>query len=75
MDFIKLDIEEAENRALQGAQNIITNQKLMLAISAYHELSHLLEIPLLIKSMNEEYQLHFAHHMWNMADTVCYGTL
>lgn len=41
MDFIKLDIEEAENRALQGTQNIITNQKLILAIWAYHELSHL----------------------------------
>ena len=70
-----MDIESVENRALQGAQNIITNQKPILVIAAYHELSHLLKILLLIKSMNEEYQLHFAHHMWNMADTVCYGTI
>ena len=73
VDFIKMDIEGAEIKALQGAQKIIKTQKPILAISAYHELNHLWEVPLMIKEMNEGYKIYFAHHMWNMADTVCYG--
>ena len=75
VDFIKMDIEGAEIKALQGTQKIIKDQKPVLAISAYHELNHLWEVPMMIKEMNEEYKLYFAHHMWNMADTVCYGML
>lgn len=73
VDFIKMDIEGAEIKALQGAQKIIKAQKPILAISAYHEVNHLWEVPLMIKEMNEGYKIYFAHHMWNMADTVCYG--
>ncbi|CDF07763.1 methyltransferase FkbM family [Firmicutes bacterium CAG:95] len=73
VDFIKMDIEGAEIRALYGASTIIKLQEPVLAISAYHELNHLWEIPLLIKKLNKKYQIQFAHHMWNMADTVCYA--
>lgn len=75
IDFIKMDIEGAEIKALQGAENSISKYKPILAISAYHELEHLWEVPLLIKKMNNEYNIFFAHHMWNMADTVCYALM
>lgn len=73
IDFIKMDIEGAEMEALEGGVKIIKEQKPTLAISAYHKLSHLWEIPLYVKRIVPEYQIYFRHHMWNMADTVCYG--
>lgn len=75
INFIKMDIEGAEIKALHGARNTIARCKPILAISAYHELEHLWEIPLLIKEFNNNYEIHFGHHMWNMADTVCYGLI
>lgn len=73
VDFIKMDIEGAEIKALRGAESCIKRNNPTLAISAYHELEHLWEIPLLIKEMDEKYDLYFGQHMWNMADSVCYG--
>ena len=73
IDFIKMDIEGAEIKALQGARNCIKENVPILAISAYHELEHLWEVPLLIKEINKDYDIYFRHHMWNMADTVCYA--
>lgn len=75
IDFIKMDIEGAEIKALNGAKESIGRWNPTLAISAYHELEHLWEVPLLIKKLNERYKICFGHHMWNMADTVCYGLM
>lgn len=73
VDFIKMDIEGAEIKALLGARSCIKRNTPTLAISAYHELNHLWEVPLLIKEIDKNYDISFGHHMWNMADTVCYG--
>lgn len=73
VDFIKMDIEGAELEALRGAAKLIKRYKPTLAISAYHELEHLWEVPFLIKEIDDNYDIYFEHHMWNMADTVCYG--
>lgn len=75
IDFIKMDIEGAELKALEGARGIIERDRPQLAISAYHQLSHLWEVPLLINKMEPAYNLYFAHHMWNQADTVCYALI
>ncbi|MCM1231539.1 MAG: FkbM family methyltransferase [Butyrivibrio sp.] len=73
IDFIKMDIEGAEIRALNGARESIRRSRPILTISAYHELEHLWQVPLLIKEINAGYKIFFNHHMWNMADTVCYA--
>lgn len=73
VDFIKMDIEGSEIKALNGAKNNIQKNKPTLAISAYHETEHLWEVPLLIKEIYPDYHIFFRHHMWNMADTVCYA--
>ncbi len=73
IDFIKMDIEGAETKALEGAREHILRDKPILAISAYHELEHLWDIPMWIKEANSDYRIYYGHHMWNMADTVCYA--
>lgn len=73
IDFISMDIEGSEIKALEGARKCIQRWKPTLAVSAYHQLEHLWEIPLLIKEMNCDYDIYFAHHCWNMDDTVCYA--
>ena len=55
-DFIKMDIEGAEVRALQGARKVITEYRPRLAICLYHRLSDMWEIPRLLHEMVPEYR-------------------
>lgn len=71
--FIKMDIEGSELRALDGAQALIARCQPVLAISSYHELEHLWEVPAKICTLRPGCRLGCRHHSWNMADTVCYG--
>lgn len=73
IDMITMDIEGAELHALMGAKKCISTYKPKLAVSAYHEINHLWEIPLLIRELNPEYQIYYRHYRWNMSDTVCYA--
>ncbi len=75
VDYIKMDIEGAELRALKGGEKTIKNNLPILGISAYHEMNHLWEVPLMIKKLNPKYNIFLRHHMWNMVDTVCYGLI
>jgi hypothetical protein len=59
--FIKMDIEGAELAAIIGAQNHIKRSKPKLAISLYHNLSDLIEIPKLIKQLVPEYKFYLQH--------------
>lgn len=63
--FIKMDIEGAECEALRGAEQQIRRNKPKLAISLYHKLSDLLEIPRLVKSYVPEYKLYLRHNFDN----------
>lgn len=73
IDMIMMDIEGAEIKALRGAKKCIRKNMPCLAISAYHQIEHLWEIPLMIKELDEDYQIYFRHHRWNLHDTVCYA--
>lgn len=73
IDIITMDIEGAEIKALKGAVELIKQNHPILAISIYHEISHLWEIPQLIHEIDDDYKLFIRHHRWNIADTVCYG--
>jgi FkbM family methyltransferase len=59
--FIKMDIEGAEIAALHGAVNHIKRSKPKLAISVYHSLSDLIDIPNLIHQWVPEYKFYFQH--------------
>jgi hypothetical protein len=52
-----MDIEGAELDALYGAERQIRENKPKLAISLYHKLSDIVEIPRLIRSFVPEYKL------------------
>lgn len=58
VNFIKMDIEGAELRALKGASNTIASFKPKLAISVYHLWNDLYEIPLYINSVRNDYSFY-----------------
>ncbi len=59
VDFIKMDIEGSEYKAILGAKETIKKFKPKLAICVYHHPKDLYEIPLLIKNINPEYKIYF----------------
>ncbi|OPX45657.1 hypothetical protein CLHUN_05940 [Ruminiclostridium hungatei] len=73
--FIKMDIEGAEIKALEGAEEIIRVHKPKLAICVYHEPYHLWEIPFLIKKYVPDYKLFIRHHSDLGIETVCYAVI
>ncbi len=73
INFIKMDIEGSEQKALLGAKELLEKQKPKLAICIYHLYNDLWEIPLLIKSINPSYKLYMGHHSQNLFDTVIYA--
>lgn len=60
--YIKMDIEGAESDAISGARKIIQRATPILAICAYHQQSHIWDIPLLIHSISSEYHLFLRAH-------------
>ncbi len=57
-NYIKLDIEGAEKEAILGMQNIIKEEEPSLAICLYHKPQDLWELPLLINSINPNYDMY-----------------
>lgn len=69
ISFIKMDIEGFEIAALKGATKIINKFKPKLAISSYHRLSDLWEIPyFIINSFIEYKEFYFRQHKKNAID-------
>ncbi len=73
VSLIKMDIEGAEMDALKGAHNIISNQHPKLAISVYHKLDDMWEIPQYIKELCPDYKIYLRHHTAVAWDTDCYA--
>jgi FkbM family methyltransferase len=71
--FIKMDIEGAECAALRGAAEILRRDKPVLAISAYHHLADLWQIPLLIHAIEPSYALYLRRYAEDCWETVCYA--
>ncbi len=71
--FIKMDIEGAELKAIEGARNIITKYKPKLAISLYHKPEDIYEIPMIVKDLVPEYKLYIRHYSTCWSETVLYA--
>jgi FkbM family methyltransferase len=71
--YIKMDIEGSEIEALIGAQQLIQRNKPALAICVYHQPEHLWRIPLLLRSLSNEYRLFLRPHDYEGWDLVCYA--
>jgi len=71
--FIKLDVEGSELEALKGAEKIICEQKPKLAISVYHKLKDIWELPELILKYYPQYKFYLRHYTMCEYDTVLYA--
>ena len=73
INFIKMDIEGSEVRALKGAEKTIKRFKPKLAICLYHKDYDFVEIPKLIDSFGLGYKFYLGHHTDNPSETVLYA--
>lgn len=73
VNFIKLDIEGFEQKAINGAINTISKFKPTLAICIYHKKKDLWEIPLLINKYFPKYKFYIEHYSLNTEETVLFG--
>lgn len=73
VDFIKMDIEGAELRALKGAEQAIRRFKPKLAITVYHSLQDFWEIPKYIDSLELGYQFSLRHFTIHAEETVLFA--
>lgn len=71
-DFVKMDIEGAELNAVKGGITLIKKYRPIMAISLYHSIDDVVEIPLyLIKELKDYYYL-IRHHSFIGSETVFY---
>lgn len=60
--FLKMDIEGAEAKALDGAENTIRKFLPKLYICAYHRNEDMWLLPQKIKALDSHYDIYFRHH-------------
>ena len=73
IDFVKMDIEGAEMRALKGGLETIKHDRPALAIAIYHSPEDFVRIPLFLHEQLSHYKFSMLHHMDEYCDTVLYG--
>jgi len=71
--FLKLDVEGAEWRALEGARNLIKESEPTIALSVYHQPDDLWELPLLISSLVPSYRFYLRTQGEDGMDVICYA--
>ncbi len=67
VDWIKMDIEGSELRALRGAEDTLRRFRPTLAISLYHKLEDPVTIPRFLNDLDLGYEFfidHFTIHLW-----------
>lgn len=72
--LLKMDVEGAEQEALEGSQNLLRQYRPRLIISAYHRSGDIMELAWQIKRINPDYHLGLRHHPYVPAwDTNIYA--
>ena len=72
VDFIKLDIEGAEQEALLGAKKTIQKYNPILAICIYHKAQDWYKVPQIVLKINKNYKIYLRHYMEGIYETVIY---
>lgn len=73
IDFVKMDIEGAELNALRGGIRTIRRDRPILAISLYHSVHDVVDIPLYLQSQLTGYCFYIRHHSFIGSETVLYA--
>lgn len=71
--FIKMDVEGSELESLIGAKETITQYSPRLAVSIYHKLEDIFDIPLYILQQNNDYRFKIRHYSSGICETVLYA--
>ncbi len=71
--FIKMDIEGSEQKAIEGAKNLIRRNRPKLAICLYHTDEDMLKIIPQIHELVPDYKLYVRHHSHFAAETILYA--
>lgn len=72
VDFIKLDIEGAEQDAIDGAKETIKKYKPILAICIYHKAEDWYKIPQKVLAIESQYKIYLRHYMEGIFESVMY---
>lgn len=72
LDFIKMDIEGAEMKALEGGWKTIRKHRPQLAISIYHSKDDFRNIPLMLGTL-EDYKHYIGHYSATACETIWYA--
>lgn len=70
--FIKMDIEGAERKAIDGAKGIIKKYHPKLAISVYHKKDDFWKIPEQILSIRDDYIIYLRHYTEGISETIMF---
>ena len=73
LDVLKLDVEGAEPRVLAGATETLKRLRPALAIAAYHDPWHLLDLPAFVDGLGAGYRIYLGHAAPGEAETVLFG--
>jgi len=72
VNFIKLDVEGAEQDAIDGAKETIKRYKPILAICVYHKAEDWYKIPKKVLEIEKNYNVYLRHYMEGIFETVMY---
>lgn len=72
VNFVKMDIEGAEKRALKGGMKTIKRDRPIMAISIYHGVEDIVDIPIMLMEELENYDFLVRHHSYTYSETVLY---
>ena len=70
--FIKMDIEGAEGRAIEGARQTIATSHPRLAICVYHKADDMWKIAEQVLSIREDYKIYLRHYTEGVTETVMF---
>lgn len=71
--YIKMDVEGAEIKAIEGCRQTLIVDRPILAACVYHAQDHLWKIPLQLSKICSRTQYFLRPHMAECWDTVCYA--
>ena len=72
VDFIKLDIEGAEQDAIDGSKETILREHPVLAICIYHKAEDWYKIPQNVLAIRNDYKIYLRHYMEGIFESVMY---
>jgi FkbM family methyltransferase len=73
VDFIKMDIEGSEPRALAGAERTIRRFRPVLAVAIYHSMDDFGDIPAWISSLGLPYDYYLGHYTIHAEETILFA--